>query len=194
MNSPNECPKIVVSLGTDHHKFNRLVDWVDDWIEQRNGPVDCLVQHGFSRVPRSAKAVDRMPRAELLSFYEKADVVLVQGGPGSILDARKIGQIPIAVPRRPELHEVVDGHQIAFTEAMVRQGDAIMVESFPALVAELERVIADPASVVTPPRVARPDLAASNLEAAILAAVTDTGGHWRQVVRRTRQMLELARG
>ncbi len=134
-----------------------------------------------------------MPRAELLSLYEQADVVLVQGGPGSILDARKIGQIPLAVPRRPELHEVVDGHQTAFTEAMVRQGDAIMIESFPALVAELERAIADPASVATPPRVARPDLAATNLEAAILAAGQDPGRHWRQVARRTWQMLELAR-
>ena len=194
MKVPNEQPKIVVSLGTDHHKFDRLVDWVDDWIDQRDGPVECLIQHGSSRVPRSAKAVERMPRTELLVLYGQADVVLVQGGPGSILDARKVGRIPIAVPRRPELDEVVDGHQKVFTHAMVRQGNAIMAESYSALVEELERAIADPASVATSPRVARADLAARNLEAAILAdgTVPLRLWHWRRIACRIRQMLNQA--
>lgn len=169
MSVVGEIPKVVVSLGTDHHKFNRLVDWVDQWIEQRVQPVDCVVQHGFSRAPRFAKAVERMPRHELLGLYLQSHIVVVQGGPGSILDAREVGRIPIAVPRRPELDEVVDGHQLIFTEFMAKQGDAIMAEDYEALVMRLELAIAQPASVATAPRVARPDIATNNLEAAIFA-------------------------
>ncbi|MGN5734320.1 glycosyltransferase [Arthrobacter psychrochitiniphilus] len=108
-----------------------------------------------------------MPRQELLDLYRNSDVVVVQGGPGSILDAREIGRIPIAIPRRADLGEVVDGHQKVFTEVMVQQGDAIMAESYEQLSAELERAIAEPRLVVGPPRLARPDEAASKLEAAI---------------------------
>lgn len=187
MNLAGEFPKVVVSLGTDHHEFNRLVDWIDRWLEYREAPVECLVQHGFSSVPQRAKAVERMPRPELLELYKQSDVVVVQGGPGSILDARGVGRIPIAVPRRADLNEVVDGHQRIFTEFMVQQGDAIMVESYAELVSQLERAIAAPGSVVTSPRVARPSLAAGKLEAAISAqnARPDKG----RTRRRLKQLL-----
>lgn len=169
MNIDGGVPRVVVSLGTDHHKFNRLVDWIDQWIEQRGAPVDCVVQHGFSRAPRLATAVERLPRTELLELYRQSQIVVVQGGPGSILDAREVGRIPLAVPRRPELDEVVDKHQIIFTQFMSQQGDAIMAEDFATLVLKMEWAIAQPSSVATSPRVARPDLATDKLESAIFA-------------------------
>ncbi|MFC8302325.1 glycosyl transferase [Specibacter sp. NPDC057265] len=169
MNAPGQMPKVVVSLGTDHHRFNRLVDWIDQWMEQRQTPVDCVVQHGFSRAPRYATAVERMPRHELLELYRQSEIVVVQGGPGSILDAREVGRVPIAVPRRPELDEVVDGHQIIFTDIMSKQGDAIMAEDYAGFVLKLEAAIAQPATVTTAPRVARPDIATYKLEEAIFS-------------------------
>lgn len=173
MNAEAAGPVVVVSLGTDHHKFNRLVEWIDRWIEERSGPVDCLVQHGFSMAPMRARAVERMPRQELLELYKNCDVVVVQGGPGSILDAREVGRIPIAVPRRADLDEVVDGHQKVFTALMVQQGDAIMAESYEELITELEQALATPSSVATSPRIARPDLATNKLEAAITAGASE---------------------
>lgn len=184
MNAISGIPKVVVSLGTDHHKFDRLMDWIDDWMVNREAPVDCVVQHGFSRAPRFATAVERLPRHELLDLYRQAHLVVVQGGPGSILDAREVGRIPIAVPRRPELDEVVDGHQIVFTQIMAQQGDAIMAESYEELVRRLELAIAQPASVATAPRVARPDIATLKLEEAIFSG-------FRQADRgRTRRRLK----
>lgn len=187
MSARKEIPTVIVSLGTDHHKFDRLVDWVDEWIEQRESPVNCLVQHGSSKLPRLAKAVERLPRTDLLKLYAESTVVLVQGGPGSILDVREVGKIPIAVPRRPELIEVVDSHQIAFTRTMERQGDAFLADSFEVLVTSLESVILNPNSIVTLPRVANPDLASQRLERAIQEF--EQNSYLRQIIRRFGHLL-----
>jgi UDP-N-acetylglucosamine transferase subunit ALG13 len=167
VSAPGSSPQIVVSLGTDHHRFDRLVDWIDDWLAGIPNPPGCLVQYGASRPPRYADGVTRMPREDLLALYSEAAVVVVQGGPGSILDAREVGHLPIAIPRKPELHEVVDNHQAAFTQIMVLQGQAIGVQTKESLVAELEKALRDPSSVRTAPRVSPAGAAAERLGAAI---------------------------
>jgi UDP-N-acetylglucosamine transferase subunit ALG13 len=144
--------KIIVSLGTDFHRFDRLVDWIDDWLDSLESPPSCIVQHGASRIPRVAQGIDRMPRQDLLNLYRQADLVVVQGGPGSILDARETGHIPVAVPRRPELGEVVDAHQLAFTRVMHRQGEAVMATSLEQLIEAGTAVLQDPAGSRTAPR------------------------------------------
>lgn len=164
MTNDLEQPTIVVSLGTDHHKFDRLVDWIEEWLSLAEHPPACLIQHGASRQPVLAAARDRMPRPELLLLYENATVVVVQGGPGSILDARSVGHIPIAVPRRPELHEVVDGHQIAFTRTMAKAGEAIAAESPQELFRALDAALLHPESVRTPPRTSHPEIAGQKLQ------------------------------
>ena len=108
-----------------------------------------------------------MPREELLRLYSLASVVVVQGGPGSILDAREVGHIPIAIPRRPELHEVVDGHQIAFTRTMATHGEAIAVETSEDLFSELSHAMSNPQAMRTKPRHSHPELAAQKIEEAL---------------------------
>lgn len=180
-------PQVVVSLGTDHHKFDRLVDWIDAWLAELANPPECLIQYGGSRAPRNTKGVTRMPREKLLQFYSQASVVVVQGGPGSILDARAVGHLPIAVPRRPELNEVVDGHQIAFTRTMAQHGEAIAVESSEALYRALDHALLDPASMRTEPRFPDSDIAAEKLRAAVegLAGMS----HKPKALRRLRQVI-----
>ncbi|MFI5084468.1 MAG: hypothetical protein ACHP7K_00910 [Actinomycetales bacterium] len=180
-------PMLVVSLGTDHHKFDRLVDWIDDWLAARDDPPSCLIQHGASREPRFAAGIPRMPREDLLDLYARATVVVVQGGPGSILDAREVGQMPIAVPRRPELHEVVDGHQIAFTATMAHHGEAIAAESAAALAMALDYGFGHPELMRTAPRRSGAAVAAQKLQDAV--AGLDTAGHGHMALRRIRQVL-----
>lgn len=157
-------PEIVVSVGTDLHLFDRLIDWVDDWLAAQDDRPSCLVQHGASRAPKHALGISRMSRSELLDLYAGAKIVIVQGGPGSILDAREVGALPIAVPRRPEKQEVVDGHQIAFTETMEQQGEAVAVHSEEQLRRSLEAALRNPELFQKSPRVSDPDAAALCLE------------------------------
>ena len=104
---------------------------------------------------------DRIIRSDL------PGVRVVQGGPGSILDARSTGHVPLAVPRVAELGEVVDNHQVAFTERMARNGDARLIEGPEELFAVLREVLSRPGDFRTEPRVPRPEIAARALRAAL---------------------------
>ncbi|VEJ28871.1 Uncharacterised protein [Rothia dentocariosa] len=83
----------MVSLGTDYHTFDRLLRWVKAYLAE-NPQVRCLVQHGHTSPIEGADNVKLLPAGTLKRLYAKAQVVLVQGGPGSIQDARATGAIP----------------------------------------------------------------------------------------------------
>ena len=121
------------------------------------------MQYGASRAPTNAFGVSRMSRNELLDLYAGAKAVIVQGGPGSILDARQVGVLPIAVPRWPEMQEVVDGHQIAFTETMEIHGEAVLVNSEEQLRLSLEAALQNPELFQKDPRISDPASAAASL-------------------------------
>ncbi len=47
---------VLVVVGTDHHRFDRLVDWLDDWAERQTEPTRVVFQHGSARPPRFGEA------------------------------------------------------------------------------------------------------------------------------------------
>lgn len=110
-------PDVVVSLGTYHLPFNRLVEWVDTWAAANPG-VSVLVQHGVSQPAANTANVDMLAHEELLAMYAHAKVLVLQGGAGGIMDAGAVGVVPIVVPRVPQLGEVVDDHQLQFTSLL----------------------------------------------------------------------------
>ena len=127
-----------------------------------------------------------MPRQEVMELYRQADLVVGQGGPGSILDAREAGHLPLAVPRRPELGEVVDAHQLAFTQVLQRHGDATMVTSYEQLVRSGTAVLQDPSTARTVPRQPGGALATERLERVVVDL--DSTPRQRIAFRRARQV------
>jgi UDP-N-acetylglucosamine transferase subunit ALG13 len=143
---------VVVSVGTDHHRFDRLIGWMDNWLRKQTEPPSCLVQYGSSAAPLAADGVDLMSKDEMVALYSSAKVVVVQGGPGSIFDARGVGHLPIAIPRKAVLKEVVDDHQVAFCRQMEQEGEVILVEREDDLHAALDSAMKHPESVRKDPR------------------------------------------
>ncbi|MFW6774487.1 glycosyltransferase [Nocardioides sp. CPCC 205120] len=117
-------PLVVALLGTDHHPFDRLVDWMDALAGALEGRAHVVVQHGHSAEPRVAEGHAFVGHDHLVRLVRGADVVVCHGGPGTIMDARRAGHVPVCVPRDPALGEHVDGHQQRFAEVA---GDAGMV-------------------------------------------------------------------
>lgn len=115
---------VVVSVGSDHHPFQRLVDWSDAWALSRPD-IRVVVQHGTARAPENAEAHDYLVHAELQALMSHADAVVVQGGPTAIFEARSAGRLPIVVPRRRALGEHVDDHQRAFARFLATTGRAV---------------------------------------------------------------------
>jgi len=134
----------MITVGTDHHRFDRLMDWIERWNAGHPGAVRWVVQHGSTRPLAGADNFAMSPRAELLDRMRAADLVVTQGGPGGIMDSRACGIIPIVVPRLARLDEVVDDHQVAFARQLSAKGLVLAAESEHDLHAALDRAVADP--------------------------------------------------
>ncbi|MFL6238688.1 MAG: glycosyltransferase [Actinomycetes bacterium] len=115
-------PLVLITVGTDHHPFARLIGWVDRWLARHGDRVDAVVQHGTARPPRFGRAVEYLEHAEFLRLAGSAQIVVCHGGPATIAEVRKLGHLPIVVPRRPDQGEHVDDHQMRFTERLSARG------------------------------------------------------------------------
>jgi UDP-N-acetylglucosamine transferase subunit ALG13 len=142
---------VVALAGTDHHPFDRMVTWVDE-AATRHRKVRFVVQHGTAtRPPVVAEGHEFLTHDRLAALLAEATVVVCHGGPGTIMDAREAGHVPLCMPRDPRLGEHVDGHQQRFA-ALVGDAGVVRAVSTPeAFHRELDRALlgAPPASVVT---------------------------------------------
>lgn len=138
--------ELVVSVGTDGHPFDRLMDWVERLVVAIPD-VHAVVQHGSSRPPQGTAAVPMMSQSAFRDLLQGADVVVLQGGPGGIIDSLSCGRRPLVVPRTATLHEHVDDHQIAFARRLASDGTVLVAESEPEFRAQIERALHDPAAL-----------------------------------------------
>lgn len=113
--------------------------------------MDVLIQHGPAAPPRRAAGVDFVSHDELLRLMAQADVVVSQGGPMSIVEARQQRRRPIVVARLAALSEVVDDHQMTFCRRVDEEGWIDLVVDEAGLHAALDAALADPASARAEP-------------------------------------------
>jgi UDP-N-acetylglucosamine transferase subunit ALG13 len=138
---PQEPPLVLVAVGTDFHPFDRVVSWVDDWLDRPGTRARCLVQYGHSRAPRNAEGKAFLGHAELQTAMSEAAVVIAHGGPGTLMEARSHGHQPICVPRDPVQGEHVDEHQQRFARHLASAGLVTLAETHAELVAALESAL-----------------------------------------------------
>ena len=132
---------IFAMVGTDHHPFHRLVDWMDE-AARRHPDTRFVVQHGESKAPILAEGHAYLPHAQISELLAEADGAVVHGGPGTIMDARAAGHVPICVPRDPALGEHVDGHQQRFAALVGPAGVVTHVQSADRFHAAVEAALA----------------------------------------------------
>ena len=171
---------VVAVVGTDHHPFDRLVRWLDAWAE-RHGVVDCVVQYGTSCRPAVCLGVDYLSHPSLQHLVQRAAVVVSHGGPGTIMDARRAGLVPVVVPRDPALGEHVDTHQQQFARLVGARGLVRLAETATALEAGLDAGLAGPR-----PEVAPLDGSTATEAARRLGALVDDAVRSRRARRRRR--------
>ncbi|GAB3207524.1 glycosyltransferase [Marinactinospora thermotolerans] len=136
-------PLILVTVGTDHHPFDRLIDWIDAYAEQHPG-IRVLVQHGATRAPSIAEGIAFLEREWLDSAMRRATAVVTHGGPATITEVRRHGRLPISVARDPELGEHVDDHQLRFVARLDEAGMIRSCASSQQLWATLDKALKQP--------------------------------------------------
>jgi UDP-N-acetylglucosamine transferase subunit ALG13 len=142
---------LLVTVGTDHHPFDRLVRWVDAWLATGRAGVRCLMQTGTSAPPTGPAAWQAYLEFDALqAAMREATVVVCHGGPGTILGARQAGAIPVVVSRQPRLGEHVDDHQMIFTRRLATAGGVFLAESETGLHDLLDRAVTEPTAFQAP--------------------------------------------
>ena len=134
---------VVVSVGTDHHPFDRLVQWADQWAALHPDR-SVFVQRGSSDAPHNIPSADIVAHGELLRLFSSSVVVVSHGGPSTVMDARASGRLPIVVPRDPDRGEHVDGHQMRFADHLELHGLAKLAGSEFEFRQLLDEAIASP--------------------------------------------------
>lgn len=130
--------RVVVSVGTDHHPFERALDWIVE--AQQALDLDVFVQRGATPERPGLTSDDFLAQDELDATFDSADVVVCHGGPGTIAAARRHGHVPIVIPRDPRHGEHVDDHQMRYSERLLTDGLIVVATSSDDLI----RLIAEP--------------------------------------------------
>ncbi|MEM7341616.1 MAG: glycosyltransferase [Actinomycetota bacterium] len=134
---------VVVSVGTDHHPFDRLVGAADTWAGA-HPDVAVVVQRGTSTATVHAESRELIPYDELCQLFEAATVVVTHGGPSTVMDVRAAGRVPIVVPRDPDFGEHVDGHQLRFGWHLANEDIAQVATDIAELPGLLDVAVAHP--------------------------------------------------
>lgn len=138
-------PRFVVTVGTDHHQFDRLIEWVNHWLAGNRGrAAEFFVQSGSARVSPACPGNRFLEAEQLERLLDGADVIICHGGPGSIADAWERGRTPIVVPRLRRLGEVVDDHQVDFCRKLADLHRVRLAEDLATLTGLIDEAAAAP--------------------------------------------------
>jgi UDP-N-acetylglucosamine transferase subunit ALG13 len=112
---------IFVTVGAQM-PFDRLIRAVDDWATSR-GRVDVFAQIGPSDFhPKSIETTRFIDPKEFRNRVQAATVIVAHAGMGTVITALEFGKPIIAMPRRGDLRETRNDHQVATATRLSEQG------------------------------------------------------------------------
>ena len=131
---------ILVMLGTQNNSFHRLLEKIDELIENGVIQEEVIVQAGYTKYQsKNMEIFDLIPREQLENYQKEANLIITHGGVGSIITSLEDGKTVIAVPRLHEYLEHVNDHQKDIVEMFDRKGYIIGVNKVEDLEKGLER-------------------------------------------------------
>jgi len=130
---------ILVSLGTHERPFYRLLKEIERLIS-KGKITDVIIQTGYTSYKvRGAKCFDFIEFEKMQKLIKSCDFLITHGGVGSITDALSYGKPTIVVPRKQELNEHSDDHQLQITREMEKIGKIIPVYNIGDLEKSIEK-------------------------------------------------------
>ena len=119
---------IFVTVGTHEQPFDRLVEKMDKLVADGVIQEPVMIQTGYSTYePKHCSFQKLLPYPEMERYIREARIIITHGGPASFISALQVGKIPIVVPRRSDLNEHVNDHQVEFSRAVAQRKNNILV-------------------------------------------------------------------
>lgn len=109
---------ILCLVGTSPYSFHRLLEYIDNEIACK---YEVIIQSGYSAFEsKNAECVSFINNDELQRKIADAQLIISQGGYGSLMDCLKQNKPVIAVPRLEEFGEIV-GDQIELIQYLEKK-------------------------------------------------------------------------
>lgn len=130
---------IFVTVGAQM-SFDRMVRAVDRWAGN-SGRGDVFAQIGPTDwKPTHIQWTNFIQPPEFRNRVRQADVVIAHAGMGSIITALELGKPIIVMPRRGELRETRNDHQLATAKQFLAQGRIIVAFDENHLIEKLDQL------------------------------------------------------
>jgi UDP-N-acetylglucosamine transferase subunit ALG13 len=130
---------IFVTVGTQL-PFDRMIAAIDQWAGQR-GRADVFAQIGPTEYePKYLQWAQFVDAEEFQRRVEQADVIIGHAGMGSIITALELGKPIIVMPRRADLGEHRNEHQMATAKRFQAQGRIVVAFDEAQLIEKLDRL------------------------------------------------------
>ena len=130
---------IFVTVGAQM-PFDRLVKTVDQWARQR-GRDDVFAQIGLTDYrPSNMQWTPFLSTEEFKQRSEAAKVIVAHAGTGSIITALQLGKPILIMPRRANLRETRNDHQVATAEQFRRFASIAVVLDEKELLTRLDEI------------------------------------------------------
>lgn len=115
----------LVTLGTQHQEFTRLLDY----IENSNLKGEIIVQAGYTKYEsKKMKIFDFISYDEMEKYIDKSDLVITHAGTGSIVMPLKKDKKVIACARLSKFGEHVDDHQVELVDVFYSEGYILKID------------------------------------------------------------------
>lgn len=106
---------IFISVGTQL-PFDRMIKVVDEWAG-KDSTFEVIGQISTGEyIPKNFKSESYLPSGKFTDFFTRADVIISHAGMGNIITALELAKPIIIFPRRAELGEHRNNHQLATAE------------------------------------------------------------------------------
>lgn len=119
---------IFVSVGTQL-PFNRMIEIIDEWVGQgSNVEIVGQISDG-DYFPKNFKFERYIPAEQFSELYMKADIIISHAGMGNIITALEYSKPIIIFPRRVELGEHRNNHQVSTVEKFKHKENVFIAET-----------------------------------------------------------------
>ncbi|MBI4010627.1 MAG: hypothetical protein HY361_05630 [Candidatus Aenigmarchaeota archaeon] len=119
---------ILVATGTHPQQFNRLIEAVDNLVENSDIDENVVMQIGYSNyIPKNAKWFRFTGYWDMLKLIKNASLVITHAGIGSVLLSVRLNKKTIVVPRVKKFGEHTNDHQLEIVKELANQRKIIPV-------------------------------------------------------------------
>lgn len=124
-----QCIKLFVPLGTQKFQFNRLIEALNQLVENgRYKPEEIVMQSSIYEIEPKFTHYELIPASQFDELIDKAELVITHSGVNSIISCMKRTKPLVIVPRLKQYGEHVDNHQVEIAQLMKQKFGVIVVE------------------------------------------------------------------